>query len=97
MRQMASSTSQLADSPQRLARENLVGLAWITLVIGTGYFVLHGITERVRRDECVMRSAALCADSRTNASQSQRQTLADEQHVGIAAYLKGGRDWSDLR
>jgi hypothetical protein len=93
MQQIAPSTPQVGDSARQLARENLAGTVWMVLLIGAGCFVLDGFAESARRKGCLMRGAALCDHIKTRAGQWHRQTLVAEQHIGMATYLKGSRDW----
>lgn len=82
------------DHLRRRARENAMSALWVMVLIGTGCVVLNGLSQNARRDECLMRGAALCSSAEASFGyRSQRQTQAAAHHIGLAAYLKGSRNW----
>jgi hypothetical protein len=98
MHEIADAILDPDDRWRDVARGNVLGMLWTALLIGAGCVVIIGLAGRAKRDDCLMRGAALCGDGRPMAERrSQSPTLASEQKVGVAAYLKGSRDWSDLR
>ena len=75
-------------------RENGMCALWVLILLATGTLVLNSLNQKVRRDECLMRGAALCSDAGASYEhRSWRQMQAATQGIGIAAYLKGGRNW----
>jgi hypothetical protein len=79
---------------RRRVRENGMSALWVLILLGTGTVVLDGLSQNARHDECVMRGAALCSDARASyGHRSWRQTQATARGIGIAAYLKGSRNW----
>jgi hypothetical protein len=77
------------DLSRRRMQENAFGALWAIALVVTGCLVLNGLSQNARRDECLMRGAALCSDTDV----SHRQTQAAADRVGLAAYLKGSRSW----
>ena len=78
-----------SDHARRRMQENVFGALWALALVVTGCLVLNGLSQNARRDECLMRGAALCS----NGQWSQRQTEAGGPRAGLADYLKGSRNW----
>jgi hypothetical protein len=82
------------DQSKRHVRENVFGMLWATALVVTGCLVLNGLSQNARRDECLMRGAALCSEAEAfSGYRSQRQTRAAAHYVDLATYLKGSRNW----
>jgi hypothetical protein len=79
---------------RRHMQENAFGALWALALVVTGCLVLNSLSQNARRDECLMRGAALCSEADASPGyRSQRQIQAVAHHVGLAAYLKGSRNW----
>lgn len=75
-------------SRQRM-RENAIGALWALVLVVTGCLVLSGLSQNARRDECLMRGAALCDDGHWPV----RHTQAAAPQMGLADYIKESRNW----
>jgi hypothetical protein len=72
---------------RRIDRENLAAGLWLAFLISVGCLLLNSFAESARRDECLMRGAAICMNW------SQPRTQAAGKRTGIVEYLKNTRTW----
>ena len=70
-------------------RENVIGALWALVLVVTGCLLLSSLSQNARRDECLMRGAALC----DNGHWSVRHTQAAAPQMGLADYIKESRNW----
>ena len=72
--------------------QNIAAGAWLVFLIGFGCIVVDAFAESARRQECVMRSAAVCSGIPSMAS-SAREEPGAYTRTGLAEHLKYSRRW----
>jgi hypothetical protein len=88
MSEIGKSSPPRDRSHQRM-QENAIAALWALALVVTGCLILSSLSQNARRDECMMRGAALCSDGHW----SVRRTQAGGPHMGLADYIKESRNW----
>jgi hypothetical protein len=72
--------------------QNIAAGAWLAFLIGFGCIVLDAYAESARRQECVMRGAAVCSGIPSMAGPAREEPGAHTR-TGLAEHLKYSRRW----